>query len=212
MSKRTVKEIQRKAEAWQTAEMITGIYRLFIYLDWEDIPNKYRKFFKEEAEELWKKEGASSIENIEEDINIVINNILLELSKGNIILSLPLIPPILADIFMLGKGTDRLQATFMTIIRDFLDTSKFDTQFAKITAAIQLGDFLKKLAKTAGIKLNVNIDNTMEAILTSGIYELSEEPAVSTSIMADVDKALEEYEQRKLKEEEVDARTSSKDA
>lgn len=202
MKKRAVKSILRKIETWKTAEMSTGLYRLFTYLTWEEIPEKYKKFFSEEAKKLWLEVGASDTDGIAEDTDMMINNILLELSKGNITLTFPLIPPLLADLFVLGRGTDRLQAAYMTIIRDYLEVRKFDVQLASIEAALKISNLIDKIVKAMGVEVSINISETMDNILAAGVFELADKPNsnMGGTVMADIDKALEEYEKRKSQE------------
>ncbi len=206
MKKRGKKAILRKIDAWRdNPVMMTGIYRLLVYLEWDDIPEIYQEFFKEDHKKEFIEKGASTLEFIEQDVELYVKTIFNELNKGNVVMSFSLIPPLLADLFVMGKGTDQLQARFIKIVDEYTYNWEFSIQFANMEALVALADLVTTILSRMKIDLDLNLYEISDKILiTSPHYVLDEEEEetkLSDETLETVSELLKLDEERGVKEE-----------
>ena len=206
MKKRGKKAILRKIDAWRdNPVMMTGIYRLLVYLEWDDIPEIYQEFFKEDHKKEFIEKGASTLEFIEQDVELYVKTIFNELNKGNVVMSFSLIPPLLADLFVMGKGTDQLQARFIKIVDEYTYNWEFSIPFANMEVLVALADLVTTILSRMKIDLDLNLYEISDKILiTSPHYVLDEEEEetkLSDETLETVSELLKLDEEREVKEE-----------
>ena len=83
---KTSKVILRKILEWENNPMcVSGLYRLLVYLKWDEIPEKYQVFFPEEAKATWDDESAlNNKKELLYDIEAEVRAVLQGLDKKNI--------------------------------------------------------------------------------------------------------------------------------
>jgi hypothetical protein len=164
---RTKRKILKKIDEWKDSPMmVSGVYRLFTYIPFEDIPEKYRSFFPEEAEENWDKDlDEFGEKNIKLDIGAEIRALLKILAKRNITNALGIVPLVLADVYIYGYGTNTFQGTLSKIIKNYTENVDLDRNLAEQLAAIETVELLKDIVAKTKIKLGYDIDNVVEKLL-----------------------------------------------
>ena len=165
---RTTKRILRQINQWKEVPMmVSGMYRLFTYIPWEEIPEEYKQFFDEKAREEWDEDLDSFKEkNIELDIEAEVKAILRVLVKKNITHSLGLIPIILADSFIYGLSTNKYQAKLAKIIKEYTQNLDIDRSLAEQLAIISTVDLLKEVIDSVSMELSFDIDEVTAKLMS----------------------------------------------
>jgi hypothetical protein len=146
--------------------LVAGMYRLFTYVAWEDIPEEYKEFFDEKAKEVWNKDlGAFTEENIELDIDAEIKAILKVLVKKNVTHSLGMIPIILADAYVYGIGTGPLEGKLLRIITQYKEFVDIDRDLAEQYTILSTVEFLKEVITKVNRELSFNIEDVTEKLM-----------------------------------------------
>jgi hypothetical protein len=164
---RSNKRILNKIKSWSGNPMlVAGMYRLFTYVAWEDIPEEYKEFFDEKAKEVWNKDlGAFTEENIELDIDAEIKAILKVLVKKNVTHSLGMIPIILADAYVYGIGTGPLEGKLLRIITQYKEFVDIDRDLAEQYTILSTVEFLKEVITKVNRELSFNIEDVTEKLM-----------------------------------------------
>lgn len=193
---KTHKAILRKINEWEgNPLMVAGIYRLFVYLPWEYIPEKYKEFFPKEAKETWNNDLAeiNSVQ-IKKDIEAEIRAILNTLAKKNVTNSLGLVPMILADVFIVGETVGALQGKLFKIINTYKKNIELDINLAEQLAIIELFDLFEDIIKKTNLELSFDIHLAFDQVLKT-ISKIEEETQtfLSKDVTMQVDQALKTY-------------------
>lgn len=181
---RTQKALKRIIKEWQNNPLlVTGLYRLFTYITWEDIPEKYRAHFPPEAEEGWNDDLTDfKEEHILLDIKTEIVSVMNALYKRNITQAFSIVPIILADTYAYGKPIVKLQVALIKATNEFIDNVKVAGRgLAEVAAIYSVVDILKGVQNILKLKLNFNIDEEEQKIinkLNSDIVMGGAEPIV----------------------------------
>lgn len=151
---KTHRAILKKIKQWEGNPMlVAGLYRLFAYLPWDLVPDKYKEFFPEDAKDTWMKDdGTYTEEELKQDIESEIRAILNTIAKKNITNSFGIVPMILADLYMMNKQTGALQGQLNKIINTYKDNVDLDRKLAEQLAMFEIFDLLRAIIKKAGIK------------------------------------------------------------
>lgn len=190
---RTEKTTLRKVKEWQSLpRLVTGMYRLFTYLTWENIPEEYKQFYPPEAKEVWNEDLKLFKEkNIKLDIDAEIKAVFRGLFKKNITQVLSILPIILADVYMLGKPITKQQVKLNKITEEYLKHLEVDSDLAELVAIFDIVDLLTELSKLAEVNLEFNPRKMLDKILAQNdIKDLSTLPS---DIDKQVDAALAAY-------------------
>jgi len=205
------KSILRKVKEWEGNPMlVAGLYRLFAYLPWDLVPDKYKEFFPEDAKEAWiKDDGIHSIEELKMDVESEVRAILNTIAKKNITNSFGLVPMILADLFIMEKRTGPLQGRLFKIIETYKENINLDRTLAEQYAMFEIFDLLKAIVKKAGIEkemlfdLDKAIDQVVQASqkINSDVSNLTITPEIEEKVEEAIKKEKEERE----REDVIDA-------
>lgn len=168
---KTHRAILKKIKEWEGNPMlVAGLYRLFAYLPWDLVPDKYKEFFPEDAKDTWMKDdGQYTEEELKQDIESEIRAILNTIAKKNITNSFGIVPMILADLYMMNKRTGALQGQLNKTINTFKDNVELDRKLAEQLAMFEIFDLIRAIIKKAGIEkqmlfdLDKAIDQVVEA-------------------------------------------------
>lgn len=196
---RTEKAVLRRIKAWKNNPMlVSGVYRLFTYIHWDKIPEEYHEFFPEEAKETWDNNlDLFSKREVALDILAQIQALLKLVAKKNIINCLGIIPMLMADIYMFGKSTDRVQADLLKVIRNYQDYIDIDRALAEEYAAKAIIDLFKYIISYLKLKPHFDFDNAIEGVLKN--YEQKQGVELTPELNAKIDKVLEEYNEQDKK-------------
>lgn len=200
---RTNKTILRKINEWDGNPMlVAGMYRLFTYLPWSLVPEKYKEFFPAEAKETWDDDiGKVDLELLKQDIISEVRAILNVLAKRNVTHALGLIPMILADLFIIDRNIGAIQGHLSKIIADYKQNVDIDRELAEQLAMVDVIELLESIIKKASITLTFDFDKAVEQVLAAASKLLEEQKDIVTpEIDKQIDQALKEY-----KEKESDA-------
>lgn len=194
--KRTEQSILKKVDEWKTIpEMVPAVYRLFVFLPWESIPEDYRNSFDERAAEVWNDESAEDLlGKLEVDTEVTIKAILQELAKKRIVAALALLPIILADFFMLGFKTGHFQGRLMKIVNDYKSFQSYDSAVAEIDALLAIEDLLADLVAKMKLKLSFDLRETCEKIMVEFVkpFETQENMKTAEGILSQLSDADKE--------------------
>jgi len=200
---KTHRAILKKIEDWEGNPMfVAGLYRLFAYLPWDLVPEKYKEFFPEDAKDTWMKDdGDYDVEEIKMDIESEIRAILNTIAKKNITNAFGIIPMIFADLYMMDKRTGSLQGQLNKIISTYKENVELDRKLAEQLAMFEIFDLLRTIIKRTGIQgqmvfdMEKAIDQVIEA--SQKIENDISNAKVTPEIHEKVDEAL-----KKEKEED----------
>ncbi len=204
------KQILRKIKEFETNPMfVTGIYRLVVFLKFEDIPEKYQSFFNEEQKEKWEDPSEKLVEDLDLDIDTGIRSVLKSLYKRNVVQSIGIIPMILSDMFMDDKPIGRLQGQLSKLIENYLeDINVLGPNLAEVQTIINVGELFKEIVKVQRLDIKFNIDEIIEDIIgkINVSQDLESHKALNVlnsktlelpdDIDSIVDKALDDYESK----------------
>ena len=164
---RTKGRILKKISAWKgNPMMVAGLYRLFTYVPWEDIPEEYKKFFPDGAELDWDKDLETfDGKNIQLDVESEIKAILKLVTTRNITHALGLIPIVLADTYAYGVGVSPLQAQLLKLIAKYKENIELDRELAEQLALLDTVMLFKTIVKKLDFELSFNIDDVAEQLM-----------------------------------------------
>lgn len=168
---KTHRAILKKIKEWEGNPMlVAGLYRLFAYLPWDLVPDKYKEFFPEDAKDTWMKDdGQYTEEELKQDIESEVRAILNTIAKKNITNAFGIVPMILADLYMMNKRTGALQGHLNKTINTFKENVELDRKLAEQLAMFEIFDIIRAIIKKAGIEgqmvfdLDKAIDQVVEA-------------------------------------------------
>ena len=193
---RTERAILRRIKMWKDNPMlVAGVYRLFTYIRWEKIPDDYKKFFDEKAKEKWDDDlNTYKNKDIALDIKAEMQAILQVLGKKNITHSMGLIPMIMADVYMYGKSTDKIQADILRVIKNYKNYVDVDRTLSEKYAVRAIIDILRYIKRELNLDLPFDFELAISQVLKQ--YD-NKNGGVTPEIDKQIDKALEEYNDRK---------------
>lgn len=201
---RTEKTILRKVEEWQNnARLIPGVYRLFTYIKWESIPDKYKEFFPKDAKDTWNDDLKDfKEEHVRLDIDAEIKAVFRGLFGKKIMQSLSIMPIILADMYVIGTPVAKAQAMLNKITDNYIEYTSVDIKLAEANAIFEITELLTYIIKVTKLKTNFKPEDILNKIIIENKLDnlTNELPA---DIYAQVDAALLAYDLAK-KEEEVE--------
>jgi hypothetical protein len=199
---KTNKSILKKVSEWEGNPMlVAGVYRLFVYLPWEKIPEKYKGFFPEEAKDEWDKdlELKSDKDTILVDIESELRAILNTLAKKNIINCLGIFPMIFADAFMADLPVGALQGKLLKVIGDYKENIELDMALAESLVVWEIFELIEDIVKKLNIKLSFDLKQAFDQVLKAiSDVEKAATPAISDpNISKAVDDALVKEKEQK---------------
>ena len=164
---RTKKRILNKAAAWSNNPMmIAGTYKLFTYVPWADIPEKYKPFFDAKAADIWDTDLETYDEDlVKYDIERQIKAILQILVKKNVTHSVGLLPSILADAYAIGLGTSPFEGKILKIVEEYKEIVDFDRTLAEQYVLIKVVDLMKAIVKKLHYELSFDINHVVELLI-----------------------------------------------
>lgn len=192
---KTNKSILRKISEWEGDPMlVAGMYRLFVYLPWDLIPDKYKEFFKEDAKDNWDNdlEAKANEKSIYQDIESEIRTILQELPKKNIINCLGIIPMLLADAFIIGHNVGTIQGKLFSIINRYKSNITIDIGLAEGLAIHEVLELLKEIESKFKLKLSFDLDKASEQVLDAVNKVQKDIVSAKGKLGKDIDKAVDE--------------------
>jgi hypothetical protein len=202
---RTHKTILRKVNEWEgNAMMVAGLYRLFIYLPWSLVPEKYKEFFPEEAKIEWDKDVYDTDVNlVKQDIASEIRAILNVIAKKNITQSLGIIPMILADAFIAGQNIGNLHGQLSSIINTYKEHVDLDRQLAEQLAMFEIFELLKLVVEKLKIELPFDMDQAIEQVIeaASKLEVKDSNVEITASLEQQIDKALKDFKDKEKNNE-----------
>lgn len=165
---RTQKAILRLAKEWAHNELlVTGLYRLFTFLTWENIPEKYKEFYPPKAKDTWDEQLEHTKEAVLLDIRTEIVAVINALYTQNITHALSILPIILADIFVVNKSIAKLQLALIQTTKNYIENVKAaGPDLAGVEAIYALFDILKSIQKLLKLELNFDLDEQLEKIIS----------------------------------------------
>lgn len=165
---RKQKAILSLVDEWKKEPLlVTGLYRLFTYLPWKEIPKEYHSWFPAEAKKDWNKDLKGFKEShIALDVQTQIVAILNALDKKNIIQTFSILPIMLADVYVYGKSVDKLQEELINTTNDFANAvTTAGRGLAEVAAIYSLVDMLKEVQLKLDLKLDFSIDEQLDKII-----------------------------------------------
>jgi hypothetical protein len=210
---RTKQAILKKVEHWKLYPMmVTGIYRLFTYLPFEDIPKEYKEFFPEDAKDSWADDLKNfGREEIETELIVEMRALLQILAKRNIINALGVVPMLFADMYMANYGVSSFQGKLLKITKTFQEVVNVDRSLAEQLAMQEIIELLKEIIKKMNLKVPFDMDKVLEQMVESydraykkaGIAMAQAQArafnqAKDSSDTLDYDKIIEEAEAKEL--------------
>lgn len=199
---RTHKVILRKINEWDGNPMlVAGMYRLFTYLPWALVPEKYKEFFPEEAKDKWDEDLDNfDLALLKQDIESEVRAILNVLAKRNVTHALGLIPMVLADLFIVDKNIGKIQGELSKIINDYKYNVDIDRQLSEQLAMFDLIELLRTIITKAGISLSFDFDKASDQVVEAAnkLFEdwQNDNNIVTPDIDQQVDQALKEYKEK----------------
>jgi hypothetical protein len=191
---RTERAILKRVDFWKNDPMlVSGVYRLFVYLKWESIPHEYRAFFEEGAEEKWD-DGENNPDTIMMDVKAMTYALVKILAKKNVTQGLGMVPMILADVYVLGNSTDKYQGELSKVLKNYKEYVDYGRDLSEEYAIRGILDILYEITHDLKIKHDFDFNQAVENILEQFKKKQVE---ITPEIDQDVDKALEEYNSRK---------------
>jgi len=165
---RIKKSILKKINNWKKDPMlVTGLYRLFTYIPWKDVPKNYKQFFEKDAKKIWDDDlGTYKYSDIKNDMIIQIKGILRSLTSRNFVQTIGIIPMLLADMYMLGNSVDYLVKRVKTLSDEYIEYIDLDRESAENYATLEIADILKEVVKVNRLELDFEIDVIVNRILT----------------------------------------------
>ncbi len=201
VSLRTTKRILNKIQTWEGNPMlVAGIYRLFTYIPWEDIPEKYRKFFDPKAEETWNDDLKNfKEENIKLDIDAESKAILRLLVTKNVTHSLGMIPIVLADAYVYGIGVAPLQGKLLKLIGMYKEFIVLDRDLAEQYAILSVAELLNEIISSVDSEFSFDLEDVTSKIMKE--YNSKDKKAKKKlSVDAAINVALKNERKSKKKE------------
>lgn len=193
---RTERAILKRVKFWKDNPMlVSGVYRLFIYLDWSSIPEEYHEFFPKESKDTWDTgEDSHSVSSIIKDVKAEIYALIKVLAKKNVTHCLGMVPMIMADVFMCGKSTDKLQGDLLNTINNYKTYVSFGRDLAEEYATRSIIEILRDVMKTLRIGVDFDFDKAAENILAK--FSNKSKTILTPEIDAQIDKVLDDYNKR----------------
>lgn len=174
--------------------MAPAVYRLFTFIEWENIPEEYQKFYPKEAKETWNDDlNTFNQEHLILDIETEIKAVFKGLFKRSITQAMSIIPIILADVYMTGKSTNKLEAQYHKVIREYIEYYDVDKVLADKLAITDITKLIQNIADTAHIDLGFKIEEMYHNIIEE-FEEKVKKSVVPLNIEDLVDKALAEHD------------------
>ena len=207
MASKTDKVVISKAVGWLKNPMyVSGAYRLFTYVKWENLPEEYKKFYPADAAAMWNDDLENfKHKNIMLDIESEIKAVYRELIDKNLVHAMGLVPIIIADMFMLDKHHMKVEVKLNKVISTYIEDLKHDRDMAEVAAAYAVVEVLEFIVKKLNLSSRVlveplmsYVDSAYSKIISQIDLRLSKEPKitkgpVSSEVLESVDKALEDY-------------------
>jgi len=190
----TTKRILNKIQSWEGNPMlVAGMYRLFTYVPWADIPVKYKQFFDPNAAETWDDDlDDFKEENIKLDIDAEAKAILQLLVKKNVTHSLGMIPIVLADTYVFGVGIAPLQGKLLKLISMYKDFIEIDRDLAEQYAILSVAELLNEIVTSVDSEFSFDLEVVTQKIMDEynskgkkAKKELSLEAAVDIALKKD---------------------------
>lgn len=165
---RQKKTILKKINRWHKHPLlITGLYRLFTYIPYEEIPEMHRQFFNEEAKEIWNTDLKDYTEaKILDGIDTQIKDLLRSFSERAYVQTIGMIPVVLADVFVYGQSIDKLLLETLSLSEEYASWTAVDRDLAEHYTMLGIAEILKEIVKKVNLKLNYNIDEIVNRFVT----------------------------------------------
>lgn len=203
--KQTTQKIKEKFEYWRKDPLTSPAgYRLLAYLPWEEVPEEIKGFMPENAEEEWNNNDITADE-LKKDLELTIKEIYLYLTKQLTVTAYMFVPVLLADIWILGKGTGQLEGQYRTSINAYGDRAQYDRPLAEAEAILSITDLIKKIAKKVDVELPMDLDELANRIIVDQDLLNKEHYEYIGNEIGDginqneldtlIDKALKDYEE-----------------
>lgn len=201
---KTHRKILKKIAEWEgNPMMVAGLYRLFTYLPWEKVPEKYKEFFPPEAPETWDDDlDKYTEEELKLDVEAEIRAMLNVLAKRNITNSLGIVPMILADVFVMDKPAGPIQGQLLTTIQMYKENVYYDRYLAEQLAMFDIFEMIGKIVKKAKINLSFNLDQAIQQVIEAATKLKEDQDVVTPEVDIKVDQALKEYNEAQKSESE----------
>lgn len=201
---KTHRKILKKIAEWEgNPMMVAGLYRLFTYLPWEKVPEKYKEFFPPEAPETWDDDlDKYTEEELKLDVEAEIRAMLNVLAKRNITNSLGIVPMILADVFVMDKPAGPIQGQLLTTIQMYKENVYYDRYLAEQLAMFDIFEMIGKIVKKAKINLSFNLDQAIKQVIEAATKLKEDQDVVTPEVDIKVDQALKEYNEAQKSESE----------
>lgn len=201
---KTHRKILKKIAEWEgNPMMVAGLYRLFTYLPWEKVPEKYKEFFPPEAPETWDDDlDKHTEEELKLDVEAEIRAMLNVLAKRNITNSLGIVPMILADVFVMDKPAGPIQGQLLTTIQMYKENVYYDRYLAEQLAMFDIFEMIGKIVKKAKINLSFNLDQAIKQVIEAATKLKEDQDVVTPEVDIKVDQALKEYNEAQKSESE----------
>jgi len=204
---KTHKAILKKIEEWEGNPMlVAGMYRLFAYLPWSLVPEKYKEFFPEDAKEAWlKDDGTYTEEDLKQDIESEIAAILNTIAKRNITNAFGIVPMMLADLFIMNKRIGSVQGKLFKVINNYKENVVLDRQLAEQYAMFEIFDVLKEIVKKVGIKNTMlfDIDKAFDQVVEASqkVNQDVSNVTMTPEIHEKIEEALKKEKEENKKDE-----------
>ena len=204
MQKVSDKKLVNQAEIWRKdAVMAPASYRLFVYTKLELLPEDIIESLEEEVKNTWDEQ--ISFEGIESDLELTIRTIIHSVADKQVLAGFLFVPLLLADLFVLGKATGRIEGTYKQMINKYAEMVQYDRPVAEIDAIFGLTELIIEVAKKAALELPFDVSEVMTDIILQqdlinkqhvGKVVPSETAQVPTDFNSIIDKALQDYEDK----------------
>lgn len=207
---KTYRAILKKIQEWEGNPMlVAGLYRLFAYLPWDLVPDKYKEFFPKDAKDTWMKDdGTYSEEELKLDVESEIRAVLNTIAKKNITNSFGIIPMIFADLYIMNKRTGALQGHLNKIINSYKYNVDLDRKLAEQLAMFEVFDLIRAIIKKAGIQKQMvfDLDKAIEQVVEASqkVENDISKAAITPEIHNKIDEALDKEKERREGEDSVD--------
>lgn len=188
--------------------LAVGIYRLFTYIPFKDIPKDYQAHYKEEAKEMWDKDLKEDLsfdkKQVLADVDIFYTTIITMLSKGQITTALGTVSMILADLFMVGFNINKCIEKVLKVQHNLIGNLEYDRDIANLYALVEIMELLKYIKNRYKLDITLDLDFVLDDILSN--YDEEGKPIDYFKQVAKYEKKLEEVkaeQERKAKDQEL---------
>jgi len=195
MHKVNSEAILKKVNEWKSMpEMVPAVYRLFVFLDWKDIPKEYQDNYDTRAKDIWDDDIDLLWDRIEIDTEITVKAVFDELLKRNVVAAFGITPIILADVFVRGYKTGKWQGKMMSIVNNYKNYVAYDRQTAELDTLLRMGSFIEELCRKTKITLTFDLVNVIEKITTEYLKYDNNEDYSNKEFETNIDEAIEVFE------------------